>query len=280
MSRASGSRLAVRSRAAVLVSTALLALAACGGSGVTARDLSRSAASDAAGGNPSASAVSGAVTVFAAASLTEVFERIAQDFHTIHPAVRVALNVGGSSALAQQILAGAPADVFAAASSASMQVVTDAGLATTARVFARNRLQIAVPPDNPGRVTGLADFADEDLKIALCAAQVPCGAAAAMVLATTGTSAAPDTLEPDVKAALSKVQLGEVDAALVYRTDVLAAGDRVRGIAFPAADTAVNDYPVATLDEAPNPVASAAFVDFVLSGPGQQVLADAGFDRP
>jgi molybdate transport system substrate-binding protein len=159
-----------------------------------------------------------------------------------------------------------------------MQVVTDAGDASGPTVFARNRLQIAVPEDDPGGVQGLADLARPELTIALCAKQVPCGAAAEKAFAAAGLTPAPDTLEQDVKAALSKVVLGEVDAALVYRTDVLAAGGDVRGIAFPEAEQAVNDYPVVALTRAPNAAAARAFVERVLSPAGQRVLADAGFD--
>lgn len=247
-----------------------LALAGCG--------------SDASGSGPTtptgARAVTGTVTVFAAASLIGSFTQLGKDFEQANPGTTVTLNVGASSALAQQIVAGAPADVFAAASPATMKTVTDAGDAVGPQVFARNRLQIAVPPDNPGNVGGLADFARRPLKIALCAPEVPCGAAATRVFTAAGIQAAPDTLEQDVKAALSKVQLGEVDAALVYRTDVLAAGARVRGIAFPEADEAISDYPVVALADAPNAAAAKAFLAYVLSTEGQQVLAAAGFDSP
>ena len=229
---------------------------------------------------PGGGELSGEVRVFAAASLTEAFTQIAEAFEQAHPGVDVTLNLGSSSALAQQILAGAPADVFAAASPATMATVTETGDAVDPLVFARNSLQIAVPPGNPGAVTGLTDFADEELVLALCAEQVPCGAAAAAVLDSAGVRAAPDTFEQDVKAALSKVRLGEVDAALVYRTDVLAAGDDVEGIGFPEAAAAVNDYPIAVLADAPAPAAAAAFSSFVLSDPAQSLLADAGFARP
>ena len=220
------------------------------------------------------------VTVLAAASLTDAFTDIAAAFEQDNPGTEVVLSFGASSALAQQVLAGAPADVFAAASPATMQTVVDAGAARGPRVFARNRLQIAVPPDNPGRVTGLADLADRQRTVALCAEQVPCGAAALEVFAAAGLKPAADTLEQDVKAVLSKVRLGEVDAGLVYRTDVLAAGEAVQGISFPEADRAVNDYPLAVLQEARRPQAAAAFVAFVLGEQGQQVLAGAGFQRP
>jgi molybdate transport system substrate-binding protein len=191
----------------------------------------------------------------------------------------VTLNPAASSALAQQITAGSPADVFASASLATMATVVDAGLADGAPVvFVRNRLEIAVPAGNPGHVTGLADFADVELKIAICAPEVPCGAAAVKAFEAAGITPTPDTLEQDVKATLSKVELGEVDAALVYRTDVIAAGSSVEGIEFPEADQAINDYPIVALKNAPNHDAAEAFLEYVLSAAGMAVLAGAGFD--
>jgi molybdate transport system substrate-binding protein len=218
------------------------------------------------------------VTVFAAASLTEAFTRIAEELEADDPGTTVVLSFGASSALAQQIVNGAPADIFAAASPATMATVVDAGDAAEPQVFARNTLQIAVPAD--GLDLSLDDFADPGRTLALCAPEVPCGAAAAKAFTAAGVVPRPDTLEQDVKAALSKVRLGEVDAALVYRTDVLAAGDDVRGIDFPEAAEAVNDYPIATVVDSRNRDAATAFVERVLSEQGQQVLADAGFDRP
>ncbi|MDP9398755.1 MAG: molybdate ABC transporter substrate-binding protein [Actinomycetota bacterium] len=221
------------------------------------------------------------VTVFAAASLTESFEQIGRDFPAAHPGTTVRFNFGASSALAQQIVQGAPADVFAAASPTLMQQVVDANLVTARpATFVRNRLQIAVPRGNPGGVRGLADFATDELKIALCAPQVPCGAAAGKAFAAAGVVARPDTLEQDVKATLSKVRLGEVDAALVYRTDVLAAGGEVEGLDVPEATQAVNDYPVAVLARAADAGDARTFVDHLLSERGRAVLAGAGFDRP
>ena len=257
------------------VGLCLLVLPACGSGGPAAA----TGAPAPTAGVSGAPSVSGTISVFAAASLTGAFTEIGAAFEAAHPGTRVVLNFGASSALAQQVLSGAPADVFAAASPATMQTVVDAGDAADPRVFVRNRLQIAVPVDNPGKVTGLADLARPELTIALCAPKVPCGAAAQKAFAAAGLTAAPDTLEQNVKAALSKVVLGEVDAALVYRTDVLAAGDKVRGFAFPEADRAVNDYPIATITGAENVVGAAAFVTYVLTD-GQRVLVDAGFDRP
>ena len=218
------------------------------------------------------------ITVFAAASLTEAFTEIAAGVEADSPGTTVTLVFGASTTLARQVVDGAPADVFAAASPATMATVVDAGSAERPRVFTRNRLQIAVPAGAPD--VELADFADPDRTLALCAPQVPCGAAASELFRVAGVSPRPDTLERDVKAALSKVRLGEVDAALVYRTDVLAAGTQVRGIDVPEAAAAVNDYQLARLSESRNPAGAEAFVARVLSQEGQAVLADAGFDRP
>ncbi|GAA3315025.1 hypothetical protein GCM10020219_030520 [Nonomuraea dietziae] len=128
-----------------------------------------------------------------------------------------------------------------------MKTVTDASLAGAPATFVRNKLQIAVPADNPAEVDEFEDLADARVKVALCAPQVPCGAAAVKALDAAGLKVTPVTLEQDVKATLTKVELGEVDAALVYRTDVIAAAGKVKGIAFPEADQAIHDYPIATL---------------------------------
>lgn len=254
-------------RVAVLTAVAALALAGCGNSETHAA--------------PGSSAISGELTVFAAASLTESFTKIGKDFEATHPGVRVKFNFAGSSALAQQINQGAPADVFASAAPTNMKQVTDTGAITASPVtFVKNRLEIAVPAGNQAKVSGLADFAKADLKIALCAEQVPCGAAARKVFDIAGIKAAPDTLEQDVKAVLAKVSLGEVDAALVYRTDVKAAGGKVAGIEFAEADKAVNEYPIAVCAKAPNSNGAKAFVDYVLSDKGRAVLTQAGFDAP
>ncbi|KOX34800.1 molybdate-binding protein [Saccharothrix sp. NRRL B-16348] len=223
----------------------------------------------------------GRLTVFAAASLTETFTRLGADFEAANPGVDVVFNFGGSSALAQQIGQGAPADVFASAAPANMAQVVDAGgTAAEPVTFAANRLEIAVPAGNPAGITGLADFADADAKIALCAEQVPCGAAAKRAFEAAGVTARPDTVEQDVKAVLTKVRLGEVDAALVYRTDVRAAGGEVVGIGFPEADRTVNHYPIAPLAKARDAARARAFVDHVRSDRGRAVLAEAGFDAP
>ncbi|TWX37413.1 molybdate ABC transporter substrate-binding protein [Frigoribacterium sp. ACAM 257] len=252
---------------------ALLVLSACS---------SRGAADDPTASGPPvarpAAAPTGDITVLAAASLTETFDALAADFEAANPGTIVTVSYGGSSALAQQIVAGSPVDDFFSASAATMQTVTDAGLAEgEPATFARNALEIAVPAGNPGGVTSLADLASPDVKVALCAAEVPCGALATTVLEAEGVAVTPATLEPDVKSALTKVELGEVDAALVYETDVAAAGDSVEGIEVGDASTPTTSYLAARLVDAPNPDLAEAFLTFVLSSTGQDALADAGF---
>jgi len=234
-----------------------------------------------AGASTTADSLSGDLVVFAAASLGPVLQQVAEDFEGLHPGLDVVLDLGGSASLAQRIVAGAPVDVFASASADTMSTVTDSGLTLeTPVVLASNSLEIAVPPGNPGGVSGLADFADADRTIALCAVEVPCGALAAEAFEAAGVTPAPDTLEQDVTAALTKVRLGEVDAALVYRTDVQAAGADVEGIPFPGGTDLQTFYYAVELTDAPQPAAALAFVDFLQSTKAQDALSDAGFTVP
>ncbi|MGB2571916.1 molybdate ABC transporter substrate-binding protein [Micromonospora citrea] len=223
----------------------------------------------------------GTLTVFAAASLTESFTTLGREFEATHPGVRVTFNFAGSSALATQIVQGAPADVFASAAPRNMATVTEAGAADGApTVFARNQLVIAVPKGNPDRITGLADLVRPGVTVALCAEQVPCGAAARSALDAATVRLTPVTLEQDVRGALAKVTLGEVDAALVYRTDARAASAEVDGVEFPESAAAVNDCPIVVLADATNPTAARAFVDQIHSARGRAVLSAAGFQPP
>ncbi len=216
--------------------------------------------------------------VLGAASLTDVLAQLEARFEQQRPGMDVRVQTGASSALARQVLEGAPADVFASASAEDMATVVEAGLAQEPAVFARNAVQVVVPADDPAGVRGLADLAREDVRVALCQPQVPCGALARQVLDAEGLEVTPVTEEPDVRATLSKVRLGEVDAAIVYATDVLAAGDEVRGIEVPERVRATTDYPVAVLGEGSG--AATAFVDLLRSREGAQVLTEAGFLRP
>jgi molybdate transport system substrate-binding protein len=266
--------------AATLAATLLLG-AACGdGSG------DKEGSGDGSSGNTSSAGailptLTGSLTVFAAASLTESFGAIGTKLEEANPSLKVTFNFAGSSTLATQINQGAPADVFASAAPTNMKTVTDKGNAAgDPATFAKNQLVIAVPKGNPKGVKGLADLTKPGVKVALCAAQVPCGAAAAKALGAAGVKLTPVTLEQDVKAALAKVKLGEVDAALVYRTDAKAASSDVDGVEFAESSGAVNEYPIVVLKNAGNKPAAAAFVAYVLSDKGQAILADAGFQKP
>jgi molybdate transport system substrate-binding protein len=243
--------------------------------------LTAACSSSSTGAGPKGSpTTSGTVTVLAAASLTEAFNTLAKQFEAAHPGVTVKLSYGASSALALQITQGAPADVFASASAKNMKQVTDAKLAGSPTNFVKNVMEIAVPPSNPAHVTSVADLAKSGVKLALCQPQVPCGSTAEKVFANARITVKPVTLEADVKSTLAKVESNEVDAGVVYVTDVRSAGAKVTGITIPADVNASTEYPIAALTKAPNPTAAKAFVDYVLSSAGQQVLAGDGFEQP
>ncbi len=270
LSRRTLTRRALPRTLAALAVTGLLAaplLTACAGS------------SSSTAGTPAATP-SGGITVFAASSLTGAFTTLADRFERAHPGTTITLNVGGSPALATQITQGAPADVYASASTATMDAVVAAQAANAPITFATNRLQIAVPPTNPAGITSLNDLATPGVKVALCQPAVPCGATARQVFRNATITVTPVTEEPDVKAALAKVQLGEVDAAVVYVTDVLAARGSVLGVPIPAEVNAATAYPIATLTGSKNPALAQAFVDDVLSTQGRQALTAAGFAVP
>jgi molybdate transport system substrate-binding protein len=253
---------------------ALLALSACSSS-----DDSSSSASDSSGS--SSSKLSGTVTVFAAASLEESFTTLGKEFEKAHPGTKITFNFGGSDTLAASITGGAPADVFAAASTKTMAIVTDRkDNDTTPVTFVRNQLAIATLPGNPDRIASLKDLTKSGLKVVLCDRTVPCGAAAQKALDASGLELTPVSYEQDVKSALTKVELKEADAAVVYKTDVHAAGDKVEGVDFPESADAVNDYPITLLKDAPNAAAANAFIALVRSAEGQKVLSEAGFLKP
>jgi molybdate transport system substrate-binding protein len=258
---------------------ALLALTACSSSdsGSDSGGSDASASSSAGG----AAKLSGTVTVFAAASLKESFTTLGKEFEEDHPGTEVTFSFGGSDTLAASITGGAPADVFAAASSKTMAIVTDKGdAAGTPATFVRNQLEIATLPGNPDKVTSLKDLTRSDLKVVLCDKTVPCGAAAQKALDASDLKLTPVSYEQDVKSALTKVELKEADAAVVYRTDVKAAGDKVEGVDFPESAEAINDYPITLLKNSGNTEAAKAFIELVTSAEGQRVLSRAGFLKP
>jgi molybdate transport system substrate-binding protein len=222
---------------------------------------------------------SGAVTVFAAASLTDAFTEIGDAFMAAN--AEVTFNFAASSELVTQINeGGAPADVFASADQNNMSKLTDAGNdGSDPVVFATNVLEIIVEPGNPQGIAGVADLADDDLILVTCAPEVPCGNYAQQIFDAAGVAVTPDSLEENVRAVVTKVTAGEADAGIVYKTDVTAAGDEADGVEIPADINVVAEYPIAVTKDAPNPEGAQAFVDFVLSE-GQTILDSYGFLRP
>ena len=224
--------------------------------------------------------LSGKLTVYAAASLQAAFDELATQFEQRHPSLEVQpLTYDGSSTLATQIVEGAPAEVFASADEKNMQKVVDGGLASEPELFATNTLTLVVPTGDPGGVEGLDDLADPDLTVVLCAAEVPCGAASATLLANAGVKASIDSYEQNVTAVLTKIAAGEADAGLVYVTDA-ATTSGVDAIEVDGAGDVVNRYPIVALQDAANPEAADAFVWFVLGDEGRRVLSDLGFGAP
>ena len=225
---------------------------------------------------------SGTVTVFAAASLAAVGERWERDLETAHPDLDVRLVLDGSPGLARQLLDGARADVFVSADERTMATVTDAGLAADPRALARNRVVVAVPVENPGALADATDVSRPGVALAVCDELVPCGAAADRAFEALALEVSPVTVEPSVTAVLTRVRLGEVDAGVVYATDVLAAADEVEALPLPpaAATAGSTTYQAATLADAANPGGARAVTAHLLGPPGRAVLRDAGFEVP
>jgi molybdate transport system substrate-binding protein len=252
------------------------ALAAVAVAGVSSGAASGSAAS----ADRTAASSTGTITVLAAASLTGPFTTLGKQFEAAHPGDSVKFSFGPSSGLATDITSGAPADVFASAAPKNMQQVVSAGDASNPQNFAKNIAEVAVPPNNPANVTSVSDLAKSSVKVALCQPQVPCGVVAGEVLKNAGITVKPVTLQPDVKSVLTQVETGNVDAGMVYLTDVKAAGSKVKGVTIPASDNASTLYPIATINSSKNKSVAQAFVAYVLSPAGQQVLAADGFQKP
>ena len=266
-----------RSLTALVVATgAVVGLTACSSSNTPASG----GTSSAAGSTSTAAAITGNVNVFAAASLQESFTTLKQQFEAAHPGVTITPNFGASSALATGITQGQPADVFASASQTNMDSVVKAGGAASSTPFAKNLGEVAVPAANPANIASVNDLAKSGVKVAVCQPQVPCGGIATTVFQHAKITVTPVSQEADVKAVLTKVSLGEVDAGIVYVTDVKSAGDKVKGVEIPADVNASTTYPIATLTKAANPTAAQAFVDYVLSADGMAVLEAGGFASP
>ena len=215
------------------------------------------------------------ITVFAAASLTQTFTEISSKFELANPGTKVTISFAGSATLAEQIKQGAPADVFASASQAAMSSVVRE--IPNPKTFASNRVVIAYPSANPKNIVTSQDLNNKDLIWIQCDHQVPCGAAADKALAVDGVTAQPKSLEPDVNSVLNKLIAGEVDAAIVYLTDVFA-NSNLTSLEFIDKVSAATSYSIGT-SSAASPAAQ-AFVAYVLSKSGQDVLIAAGFDAP
>jgi molybdate transport system substrate-binding protein len=229
------------------------------------------------------------ITVFAAASLTEAFGEMKTQYDAAHPNVTITFNFAGSNTLAQQIVNGAPADVFASADTQNMQKVVTPGLVNTPQTFARNKVVVIVPANNPANINTLHDLAKSGVKIAVADVSVPVGNYTLEVLNKMGQSSAYGpayesavkanfvTHETSVKSVLQKVQLGEVDAGYVYVSDAFSAGDKVKSITIPDEFNVVADYPIATVKASSNQSAADSFIQYVLSSDGQAILAKYHF---
>ena len=228
------------------------------------------------------SKLKGDLTISAATSLTDAFTELAKQFRKANKGVKVRLNFGSSSTLLTQIESGAPSDIMASADLTNLEkLVASGNVAVTPKVFARNTMVIAVKPGNPKSVRSIADLASLSF-IALCGKTVPCGVYASSVLTRAGVVIAESkvTRGIDVKATLSAVANGDADAAIVYKTDVSAAKKTVVGIDIPGAQNVKAMYGIAPIRGSKNPANAKAFIDFVLSEQGWQILKLFGFQRP
>ncbi len=219
--------------------------------------------------------------MFAAASLTESFTQLGEAFEDANPDASVTFSFDGSSTLVQQLIEGAPADVFASADPNNMGKLVDAGLnASDPVVFATNRLAIIVAPGNPLGITGVADLADTDIVTVVCAPEVPCGSYADQVFTAAGVEVTPASLEENVRGVVTKITQGEADAGIVYVTDVTAAGDAADMVEIPENINVIAHYPVAAAADSGEHGLSAAFIEFLFGPDGQAILAEHGFGAP
>ncbi|MFC9792938.1 molybdate ABC transporter substrate-binding protein [Streptomyces sp. NPDC127584] len=261
-----------RTSAAVLTAALLVPLAACGNDD-TKKDTGGSTASGSASAAPAAN-----LTVLAAASLTDVFKTAGAAYEKAHPGTKLTFSFAGSQELVAQVSQGSPADVLVTADTKSMDKVK--ADTTTPAIIATNRLVIATGEGNPFKVDDLKDLADTKLKVVLAAPEVPAGKYSKQILDKQSITVKPVSQEPNVRAVLSKVELGEADAGLVYKTDAASAADKVDAVEIPDDQNAVAKYPAATLKDSKNAEAAEAFVVWLSSPEGQKILQDAGFQKP
>ncbi|MEU8767884.1 molybdate ABC transporter substrate-binding protein [Streptomyces griseus] len=262
-----------RAAAAVLTTALLIPLAACGDGSGSAGDKSESPGPAATKGAPKAD-----LTVLAASSLTDVFKAAGAAYEKENPGTKVTFSFAGSQELAAQVKQGAPADALVTADTKTMDGLSgDTGKPT---VIAKNRLVIATGEGNPEKVGSLKDLADPKLKVVLAAPEVPVGRYSAQILDARKIEVKPVSQEPNVRAVLSKVSLGEADAGLVYKTDAATATDKVDAIDIPDAENAIASYPAATLKTSKNGEAADAFVAWLSTPAAQEILRAAGFQQP
>jgi molybdate transport system substrate-binding protein len=230
------------------------------------------------GGAPSTTALSGTAQVFAAASLTDSFKALGTAFQTAHSGTTIQFNFAGTPTLVTQIEQGANADVFASADTTNMDKLKADGFTSgTSQVFAHNKLEIVVAAGNPKGITGLADLAKPGVIYITEGATVPAGKYALQILASAGVKVTPKSLETDVKSVVSKIELGEADAGIVYTTDVKAAGAKVTGVPIPDSVNVIATYPIVAVKGAKNSALANAFIAYVLSADGQATLQSFGF---
>jgi molybdate transport system substrate-binding protein len=273
-----------------LIALSTLIAAACGDSDESAASGTIQAATTETSTTPAPSTeapttaapkVEGDITVFAAASLTESFTALGEAFTAANPDASATFSFDASSGLVQQIIEGAPADVFASADTANMNKLTEPGLnGSDPVIFATNLLTIIVEPGNPTGITGVADLTNPDLNVVLCAAEVPCGRYANEIFANAGVTVTPVSLEQNVRGVVTKVTAGEADAGVVYVTDVTAAGDAADMVEIPSDINALAEYPVATVAASGNQVVGEAFIEFLTGPDGQAIMAEYGFGAP
>ncbi|MFI6416208.1 molybdate ABC transporter substrate-binding protein [Streptomyces sp. NPDC050842] len=262
-----------RAAAAALTAALLVPLAACGNHDDTKKDTAGSTPSGSTSAAPQVN-----LTVLAAASLTNVFKTAGAAYERANPGTKITFSFAGSQELVAQVSQGSPADVLVTADTKSMdKVEADTG---TPAIIAKNRLVIATGEGNPFKVDELTDLGDTKLKVVLAAPEVPAGKYSKQVLDAQKIAVKPVSQEPNVRAVLSKVELGEADAGLVYKTDAASAADKVDAVEIPDAQNAIAKYPAATLKDSENPEAAAAFVAWLSSPEGQKILQDAGFQKP
>lgn len=263
-----------RNRVLALV-VAVLALVACSSASSTTTASSGSGAS---GTAASAPPLTGPLTVFAAASLTEAFNAEKTTLEAANPGLSITYSFAGSGALVQQVQADdTVADVIATADTSSMQKLTDAGLVETPTTFAENQLEILVQPGNPKNIETINDLARPDVVFVTEDPSVPAGRYTAAMFAQAGITVNPVSMEPDVKSAVAKVTSGQADATVVYVTDVKAAGSKGEGVPIPDSQNQIASYPIAIVKATKHHDAAAGFVAAMTTGGGQDALAASGF---